>query len=83
MDRTPQTGGSARAMIQNGIVSGGALAALGLASPMAAATGAGLSAVGQLAIGSPKLARALLNSGQLTPQDIQVLMTVPGLIEDK
>lgn len=82
VDRTPQTGGSARAMIQNGIVSGGVLTGVGMASPLAAAGGAGLSAAAQLAIGSPKLARALLNSGQLTPQDIQVLMTVPGLLED-
>lgn len=83
VDRTPQTGGSTRAMIQNGVVGGGLLTGVGMASPVAAGAGLTLSAAAQLAIGSPKLARALMNSGQLTPQDIQVLMTVPGLLEDK
>ena len=82
VNRVPQTGGSNRAMIQNTALGGGALAALGVASPVAAGVGAGLSAMAQLAIGSPSLAKQLLKNGNITKAEAQILANIHGQ-EDK
>lgn len=82
-DRVPRTGGSARAMVQNGMVGGGLLGAAGVASPVAAVAGAGTAGLLQWALGNPGLARAMLAEGRLTPEQVQTLATVPGLLQEK
>lgn len=62
VDRTPQTGGSARAMIQNSAI-GGALAAGSIANPATLAAIPTAMAVNK-ALGSPRLARSLAPTKQ-------------------
>lgn len=79
VDRTPQTGGSARALIQNtgvgALTLGGGLGAgmaTGTALPVAAGFGAGIGL--QSALGSTRLANSLL-----TPQVQRGLLSAPQL----
>ena len=62
-DRVPQTGGSPRAMIQNGLL-GSALYAAGNANPWAAATVIPAMSAGEWALGSPAMLRAVMGRSQ-------------------
>lgn len=76
-DRVPQTGGSARALLQNtGLLAG--LGAGGAASPMSAAVGVPLAAATQWALGSP-MVRKLLSS----PNPQRSIMNAPLSVEAK
>jgi hypothetical protein len=75
-DRVPQTGGSPRAMIQNGML-GTMLGLGGYASPALAALGAAGGAATNWALGSPTITKALLSQ----PKVVRGLLDNPSTRE--
>ena len=75
VNRTPQTGGSPRAMVQNGLLGGLAVGGTSLLNAPAAAGGAMTAAALQVILTNPKLAKYLLNAdGTLKKGDLQTLI---------
>ena len=83
VDRTMQTGGAPRAAIQNSVVALGATGAAGAGlGPLAGAGMAGLGAGAEWLLGSPTVAKSILNNpqarGLLGPTEITELMKELG-----
>lgn len=72
VDRTPQTGGSARALLQNSAIGTG-LALGGYSNPIAAMLAAGGALGAQKALTSPQLAQAVLQGTKPSPKLLAAL----------
>lgn len=75
-DRVARTGGSNRALIQNSAI-GSALGLGAFANPLAAAAVIPVALVAQKAMGSPQLAKAMMNASASGPNALQRLLTNP------
>lgn len=76
-DRVARTGGGARALVQNSMI-GGALGAGAFTSPMTAAAVIPAAVVGQKALGSPSVAKAMLARQAAPVSPLAALLNDPA-----